>query len=119
MSLCERPPNDKNFWGCSDLVMTLRQTLVPHDNSKKKFLELLDKMDKELGSFSTMSVHAMRLEPGQDLFLEMEKIIKLKDIKAATIISCVGSLKEVNLRFYPKIDHYNLLDTQINLQELV
>jgi len=39
-----------------------------------------------------------RLKPGQDLREEVEKLVKEHNIKAGTIISLVGGLKNANLR---------------------
>lgn len=50
-------------------------------------------------SASPMKTYAFRLHPGQDLKREIENFIQLHNFKAATILSCVGSLTEANIRF--------------------
>ncbi len=48
--------------------------------------------------------HAIRLLPGQDLKLELDKFVESKQIKAASIVSAVGSLTDVALRFANQSD---------------
>ncbi|MBI5881214.1 DNA-binding protein [archaeon] len=45
-----------------------------------------------------MKTFAIRLKPGQDLRLELERFSKEKSLAAAFIITCVGSLKHAVLR---------------------
>jgi hypothetical protein len=46
-----------------------------------------------------MTTHSFRLKPGQDLFDEIENIVKDKTINAGCILCCVGSLTHATLRF--------------------
>ncbi len=46
-----------------------------------------------------MNALAIRLHPGQDLFLEIERFIVEQGIEAACILTCVGSLTTAKLRF--------------------
>ena len=48
---------------------------------------------------SKMRAHAFRLKPGQDFMIEIRKWAREHKIKAASIISVVGSFKKVNLRY--------------------
>lgn len=48
---------------------------------------------------SAMTVHVIRLRPGQDLKRSLEDYVKTNDIEAAVILSCVGSLDVASLRF--------------------
>ena len=57
---------------------------------------------------STISVHVLRLKPGQDLKGEIESFVKNKKIEAASILSAVGSLTQVKLRFANKNDATSL-----------
>ena len=43
--------------------------------------------------------HALRLKPGNDLRKEIEAYIKLHNIKAGWVSTCVGSLAQYNIRF--------------------
>ncbi len=45
-----------------------------------------------------MKIHALRLKPEMDLKQELVNFTKEKNIQAGFIVSCVGSLKEANLR---------------------
>lgn len=45
-----------------------------------------------------MSVHVLRLHPGDDLRQEIDNYAKKHNLSAAILLSCVGSLKEVCLR---------------------
>lgn len=43
-------------------------------------------------------IHSFRFQPGQDLKKSLLEWAKVHQIKAATLISCVGSLREIRLR---------------------
>lgn len=45
-----------------------------------------------------MTVHALRLHPGQDLKRELDAFAKAQHLQAGFIITCVGSLRKVALR---------------------
>jgi len=45
-----------------------------------------------------MKVYALRLKPEMDLKQELVNFTKEKNVQAGFIVSCVGSLKEANLR---------------------
>ena len=47
---------------------------------------------------SNLIAHVFRLHPGQDLYQEIKKYIEKNMIKAACILTCVGSLKKINIR---------------------
>eukprot|EP00026_Physarum_polycephalum_P009668 Phypoly_transcript_09799.p2 GENE.Phypoly_transcript_09799~~Phypoly_transcript_09799.p2 ORF type:complete len:137 (+),score=14.98 Phypoly_transcript_09799:946-1356(+) len=51
-----------------------------------------------------MKVHAFRLLPGDDLMLGIEKFVNDNAITAGYIITCVGSVKELNLRLANTFD---------------
>jgi len=56
--------------------------------------------EAKINSYSSkMIVHAFRLKPGQDFTEELSAWAKEKKIKAASIVSVVGSFKKVNLRY--------------------
>ncbi len=46
-----------------------------------------------------MHPYALRLHPGQDLIKEMDAFVISNQIKAACILTCVGSLRKATLRF--------------------
>lgn len=46
-----------------------------------------------------MKNYTFRLTPGQDLFDAIEAVVKERDIEAGCVLSCVGSLTHVALRF--------------------
>lgn len=46
-----------------------------------------------------MKIHAIRLVPGEDLKPALESFLAEKKIRAGVVLSCVGSLTKVNLRF--------------------
>ena len=45
-----------------------------------------------------MNIYALRLQPNQDLRMELEHICLTKNWSSAWIVTCVGSLIRVNLR---------------------
>ena len=46
-----------------------------------------------------MNTLALRLHPGQDLKLELDRLIEKHELEAACILTCVGSLTTAVLRF--------------------
>ena len=46
-----------------------------------------------------MEIHAFRLRPGEDLKAEIQTFLRDKNITAGWIMTCVGSLSRVNIRF--------------------
>lgn len=46
-----------------------------------------------------ISVHTVRIQPGAELKSSLEEFVKSKNLKAAFIITCVGSVKKAQLRF--------------------
>jgi predicted DNA-binding protein with PD1-like motif len=47
---------------------------------------------------SPIEAHVIRLLPYQDLYVELKKYIQDNEIDAAFIMSCVGSLRKINIR---------------------
>jgi uncharacterized protein len=56
-----------------------------------------------------MKTYALRLRPHQDLRLELEAFARSNDLKAAFIMTCVGSLRHAALRMANKNEttHYD------------
>ena len=50
------------------------------------------------GVSSQLKTYVIRLRPNQDLFKELDKFVKDNDLKAAFIMTCVGSLTKATLR---------------------
>ena len=56
-------------------------------------------MDKCIqGYSSSIKAHVIRLLPEMDLYQEIIKYLNINNIRAACILSCVGSLKKINIR---------------------
>jgi uncharacterized protein len=53
---------------------------------------------------STMIVHMIRLRPGEDLKRALETYVQTKNLEAAVILSCVGSLDVAAIRFANRPD---------------
>lgn len=47
---------------------------------------------------SNFKVHVIRLRPNQDLNAELDKFVREKNLKAAFIMTCVGSLTKATIR---------------------
>lgn len=47
---------------------------------------------------SNMTIHALRLHPGQDLKRELESFVKSEQLHAGFIMTCVGSLRKAVIR---------------------
>ena len=45
------------------------------------------------------STHAIRLKPGEDLKESIDNLVKEKDLKAAWVATCAGSLTDYMIRF--------------------
>lgn len=64
---------------------------------------------------SNLIAHVIRLLPDMDLYQELFNYIKTNNIKAACILSCVGSLKEINIRlasgqtYLSKIENFEIV----------
>jgi len=54
---------------------------------------------KTTQNMTATTVHAFRLKPGQDLRMEIQKLVNEKQIKAGWISTCAGSLTNYNIRF--------------------
>lgn len=48
---------------------------------------------------STAKIHVTRLKPGDDLRQRLCEVAVARQIKAAVVVTCVGSLVQYNLRF--------------------
>jgi predicted DNA-binding protein with PD1-like motif len=55
-----------------------------------------------LSGHSPIQSYVLRLRPGQDLKRELDAFVKQNHIKAGCIVTCVGSLKQANLRYANK-----------------
>ena len=64
---------------------------------------------------SNIIAHAFRLKPGDDLFKSIQRYVIEKNIQAGFIMTCVGSLKEINIRlanadkFLVKKEHFEIV----------
>ena len=64
---------------------------------------------------SNIIAHCLRLKPGEDLYKSIQKYVIEKQIKAGFIMTCVGSLQEINIRlanadkFLVKKDHFEIV----------
>src|SRR4051812_17103933 len=60
-------------------------------------------------NYSSLTTISVRLKPGDDLKQSLDKIITDHKIKAACIITCVGSLEKVMIRFANKPEANSLI----------
>ena len=56
-------------------------------------------INKSKSTMNNISVYAIRLKPGEDLKLSLEKLVKHKNINAGWIVTCAGSLTDYSIRF--------------------
>lgn len=56
------------------------------------------------GAESSMKVHALRLQPGQDLKLELQNYQREQHLQSAWVMTCVGSLQHLRLRLADRSD---------------
>jgi uncharacterized protein len=67
---------------------------------------------------STTKSYAFRLKPNEDLKQELQNFINKNDISAACILTCVGSLTQVNIR-YANQEKYEILKGHFEIVSLV
>ncbi|MFN8287853.1 MAG: PPC domain-containing DNA-binding protein [Chitinophagales bacterium] len=67
---------------------------------------------------TSLRTHAFRLHPGDDLKISLQQFCVEKQIKAACILSCVGSLQQANLRFADKKEG-QLIQQKLEIVSLV
>ena len=61
-------------------------------------------------SNSNLKVYVLRLRPNQDLFKELDQFVRENDLKAAFIMTCVGSLTKATIRMaYSGMQHNEVL----------
>lgn len=58
----------------------------------------------EEASTDRVRTYVLRLKPGQDLRAELEQFTKAKNLQAAYIVTCAGSLRKAALRLADKSD---------------
>jgi len=58
----------------------------------------------EEASTDRVKTYVLRLKPGQDLRVELERFTKAKNIQAGFIVTCAGSLRKAALRLADKSD---------------
>jgi predicted DNA-binding protein with PD1-like motif len=59
---------------------------------------------------NVLRAHAFRLVPGDDLYDKLKEYVVTNGIKAATIQTCVGSLKEVKLRLANTVSRLHVVE---------
>ena len=57
------------------------------------------RINHEAGVFAYSKTHVFRLRPGEDILASIYKYARALNIKSAVILTCVGSLTRVNIRF--------------------
>ena len=67
---------------------------------------------------SPMQVYALRLGPGEDLRTALQKFVAEKNLEAACIVTCVGSLQKTVLRLANQ-DHYTSFEGKREVVSLV
>jgi predicted DNA-binding protein with PD1-like motif len=67
---------------------------------------------------STTKSYAFRLKPNEDLKQELQRFIDKNDISAACILTCVGSLNQVNIR-YANQEKHEMLKGHFEIVSLV
>jgi predicted DNA-binding protein with PD1-like motif len=55
-------------------------------------------MNSLLPFTSSIKAHVLRLLPGDDLYVELKRYLETHNIRAAFIMTCVGSLKQIHIR---------------------
>jgi len=74
--------------------------------------------DPALATVAPLEAHAMRLRPGQDLRVELERWAKEHRITAACIVTAVGSLTRASIRYANK-DQATVLEGHFEVTSLV
>ena len=75
----------------------------------------------ETGIFSASKVHVLRLGPGEDLLESLWRYARVTKIRAASVVSVVGSLTDTNIRYANQEDgsqlhgHFEIVSVVGNL----
>jgi uncharacterized protein len=114
MKICWRKPHKSRMYSmnravflacsiiffCMIIPLSIAQSMgkpvadvSPHNASTQATVRLVESSTKAL---------ALRLSPGMDVREELERIINERGIKAASVLTCVGSLSNAVLRFANK-----------------
>jgi predicted DNA-binding protein with PD1-like motif len=67
-------------------------------NTHENNFELKNEKEFSKAYKSSLTCHVLRMLPDTDLYQELKNYLKKNGIQAATIISCVGSLKKIHIR---------------------
>ena len=62
---------------------------------------------------SPLEVHAIRLLPGMDLKKSLIDLCALRGLRAAFVMTCVGSLKSARLRRWGGLDIWKLVGFRV------
>lgn len=68
-----------------------------HENDQKWYQRKV--LNHQTGSFSSSRIHVLRLQPNEDLLESIWAYARVQNLKAASIISGVGSLIQTNIRY--------------------
>ena len=58
----------------------------------------MNKSNVQQNNLSSITAHVIRLKPYQDLYQEIFSYLKNNNINAGFIMTCVGSLRKINIR---------------------
>src|SRR4051794_17612152 len=87
------------FWfAVTPLVQAQISKAQPRAQTKKA------ESNWEEASTDRVRTYVLRLKPGQDLRVELERFAKAKNIQAGFIVTCAGSLRKASLRLADKSD---------------
>jgi predicted DNA-binding protein with PD1-like motif len=78
---------------------TFAQTRAPKRNPRRALLAKPQRIKAEEGiEAAGLKTYALRLRPGQDLRIELEKFTRRTNLRAGFILTAVGSLRKASLR---------------------
>ena len=75
-------------------------------------------LTRETGIFESTRVHVLRLQPGEDLLESLWRYARVTKLRAASIVSIVGSLTTTNIR-YANDDYGTALSGHFEIVSLV
>lgn len=81
------------------LVVLLASSICASRNSADLLWYSKKQASNETGIFTSSRVHVLRLGPGEDLLDSLWRYARVTNIKAASVVSVVGSLTNTNIRY--------------------
>lgn len=86
-------------WGLLRVMVLIWLTISTTVFSSVNLLTLRENLDSDMGSnLMRSSLYTFRLKPGEDLKRGISNFVSEQNLRAVSILTCVGSLRQINIR---------------------